>query len=162
MGFPHGLVGKNSTCNAGELGSLPELGTSPGEGDGNPLQYSCLGNPMDRGFWQATVHAVARVGQSWGSPQVHNCSKQSPILSPANVLFHCWWTWLWVPCGSPHLLPERMRLDLLRLCRFFGLAASFKKPPAPQGKVDSFLPQGWRWFLCHFFPQKRKMMRTEH
>ena len=60
-GFPCGPAGKESTCNAGDLGLIPELGRSPGEGNGNPLKYSCLENPMDRGFWKATVHGVARV-----------------------------------------------------------------------------------------------------
>ena len=48
--------------NAGELGSIPGSGRSPGEGNGNPLQYSCLENPMDRGAWWATVQGVSRVG----------------------------------------------------------------------------------------------------
>ena len=61
-GFPHSSVGKESTCNAGDLGSMPGLGRSPGEGNGNPFQYPCLENPMDRGAWWATVHRVARVG----------------------------------------------------------------------------------------------------
>ena len=51
---------KASACNAGDLGSIPGLGRSPGEGNGNPLQYSCLENPMDRGAWWATVHGVAK------------------------------------------------------------------------------------------------------
>ena len=51
-----------SACNAGDPGSIPGLGRSPGEGNGNPLQYSCLENPMDRGAWRATVHGVAK---SW-------------------------------------------------------------------------------------------------
>ena len=53
------LVGKASACNAGDLGSIPRLGRSPGEGNGNPLQYSCLENPMGRGAWRLQV---ARVG----------------------------------------------------------------------------------------------------
>ena len=53
---------KESACNVGVLGSIPGLGRSHGEGDGNPLQYSCLENPRDRGAWQATVHGVTRVG----------------------------------------------------------------------------------------------------
>ena len=67
-GFPGGSVGKESTCNAWDscntqnLGSISGSGSSPGEGNGNPLQYSCLENPMDRGAWQATVHRVAK---SW-------------------------------------------------------------------------------------------------
>ena len=64
MGFPHSLVGKESACNAGNPGSIPVSGRSPGEGNGNPLQYSCLENPMDRGAWQATVPGVARVGHN--------------------------------------------------------------------------------------------------
>ena len=61
-GFPHSSVGKESACSAGDLGSIPGSGRSPGEGNGNPLQYSCLENSMDRGAWRATVHGVARVG----------------------------------------------------------------------------------------------------
>ena len=49
-----------SACNAGDLGSFPGLGRSPGGGNGNPLQYSCLENPMDRGAWWVTVHRVAK------------------------------------------------------------------------------------------------------
>ena len=57
--FPGGSDGKVSAYNAGDPGSTPGSGTSPGEGNGNPLQYSCLENPMDGGTWQATVHGVA-------------------------------------------------------------------------------------------------------
>ena len=62
MEFPSSSVGKESACSAGDLGSISVLGRSPGEGNGNPLQYSCLENPMDRGAWWATVHGVTRVG----------------------------------------------------------------------------------------------------
>ena len=60
MGFPCSSVGKESACSAGHPGSIPGLGRSPGEGNGNPLQYPCLKNPRDRGSWQATVHEVAK------------------------------------------------------------------------------------------------------
>ena len=53
---------KNPTSNAGDAGSISGLGRSPGEGNGNPLQYPCLENPMDREAWWATVHRVARIG----------------------------------------------------------------------------------------------------
>ena len=59
------LVSKESACNAGDPVSIPGSGRSPGEGNGNPLHYSCLGNPMDRGAWWATVHGVARVRHDW-------------------------------------------------------------------------------------------------
>ena len=52
-GFSSGSDGKESACNTGDQGSIPGSGRSPGEGNGNPLQYSCLENPMDRGDWQA-------------------------------------------------------------------------------------------------------------
>ena len=58
--FPGGSDGKESACNTGDLGSIPGLGVSPGGGHGNPLQYSCLENPMDRGAWQATAHGVTK------------------------------------------------------------------------------------------------------
>ena len=59
--FPGASDGKESACNAGDWGWIPGLGTVPGEGNGNPLQYSCLGNPMGRGVWQATVHGVTKI-----------------------------------------------------------------------------------------------------
>ena len=58
--FPGGSDGKASAYNAGDLGSIPGSGRSPGEGNGNPLQYSCLENPMDGGAWWATVHGVTK------------------------------------------------------------------------------------------------------
>ena len=60
IGFPGGSDGEESACNARKLGLIPGLERCPGEKNGNPLQYACLGNPMDRRVWQATVHAVAR------------------------------------------------------------------------------------------------------
>ena len=62
MGFPGGSDGKESACSVGDLGSSPVLERSPGGGRGNPLQYSCLENPTDRGAWWATVHVVTK---SW-------------------------------------------------------------------------------------------------
>ena len=60
MGFPGGSEVKVPVCNAGDLGLIPGSGRFPGEGNGNPLQYSCLENPMDRGAWWATVHGVTK------------------------------------------------------------------------------------------------------
>ena len=60
MGFPGGSVVKNLPANAGDTGLIPGSGRSPGEGNGNPLQYSCLGNPMDRGAWRAAVHEIIK------------------------------------------------------------------------------------------------------
>ena len=60
MGFPGDPVVKNPSANARYTGLIPGSGGSPGEANGNPLHYSCLGNPMDRGAWKATVHGVAK------------------------------------------------------------------------------------------------------
>ena len=60
VGFPGDSVVKNSPTGAGDTGSILGAGRSPGEGNGNPLQYPCLGNPMDRGAWRSTAHAVAK------------------------------------------------------------------------------------------------------
>ena len=71
-----GSLVKNPPASAGDAGSIPGLGRSPGEGNGNPLQYTCLGNPMDKGAWWATVHGVTKSGtqlSKWASVQ----SKQS-------------------------------------------------------------------------------------
>ena len=61
MGFPSGSESKESSCNVVDLNLIPGLGRSPGEGNGNPLQCSCLENPMDGGAWWATVHGSQRV-----------------------------------------------------------------------------------------------------
>ena len=62
MGFPDGSVVKNLSANAGDVGLIPGWGRFPWEGNGHPLQYSCLGNPMDRGAWWATALGLQRVG----------------------------------------------------------------------------------------------------
>ena len=66
-GFPGGSDGKESACNAGYPGLIPGLGRSAGEGNGNPLQYSCLENSKDRGAWWSTVHGSQRVGHNWAT-----------------------------------------------------------------------------------------------
>ena len=82
--FPGGSEVKAFACNAGDLGSIPGLGRSPGEGNGTPLQYSCLENPMGRGAWWATVHGVAK-SRTWPS-DFHFTSLQVNIkIKPANV-----------------------------------------------------------------------------
>ena len=60
LGLPGGSDGKESACNAGDQGLVPGLGRSLGEGNGNPIQYSCLENSMDRETWGATVHEIAK------------------------------------------------------------------------------------------------------
>ena len=78
-GFPSGSEGKEPACNAEDPGSIPGSGRSPGEGNGNPLQYSCLENPMDRGAWQAVVHGVAK-SQTWLSDFTHSLKVPSSYV----------------------------------------------------------------------------------
>ena len=70
MGFPDGSVVKNPPANAGEANSIPGSGRSPEEGNGNPLQYSCLSNSMNQRAWWATVHGVTRVRQDLATKQL--------------------------------------------------------------------------------------------
>ena len=78
------LVVQNPPANAGDVGSIPGLGRSPGEGNGNPLQYSCLEHPMDRGAWWATVHGVAK-----SQTRLQQLSKHAWVLVEASVIFRC-------------------------------------------------------------------------
>ena len=64
------LSGKESICQAGDASSIPGSGGSSGEGNGNPLQYSCLGNPIDRGAWQVTVYGVTSRSQATKQQQL--------------------------------------------------------------------------------------------
>ena len=93
-GPPQWLSGKESTCNAGEVGSIPGPGRSPGERNGNPLRYSCLKNPMDRGAWRATVHGVAK-----GRTGLHSSASR-------------WWGWgSWKVLCSALLITKSHKLQ---------------------------------------------------
>ena len=82
LGFPGGSDGKESACNVGDLGSIPQSGRYPGEGNGYPLQYSCLESPMDRGAWWATVYGVSK-SQIWLSNWHFHSHFQPPVSLPA-------------------------------------------------------------------------------
>ena len=82
---------KNPPANVGDVSSVPGLGRSPGEGNGNPLQYSCLGNPMDRGARWATVHGIVRVRHDLTVEQPENTrifvnQSKMPTVSLANLM----------------------------------------------------------------------------
>ena len=82
-GFPGGTVAKNPPAKAEDVGLIPKLGRSPGEGNGNPLQYSCLGNPTDRGAWRATVHEVARARHNLATQQQQIITRRK-MRKPSN------------------------------------------------------------------------------
>ena len=77
VGFPGGSDGKECTCNARDPGLSPGPGKSPGEGNGNPLQYSSLENPMDRGAWWATVHGIAELDTT--EQHTHTSARRPPM-----------------------------------------------------------------------------------
>ena len=85
MGFPGGSGGKESACNSGDPGWIPGSGRSPGEGNGNSLQYSCLENPMDRGAWRATVLGSQRVRHD----SVTNTSTFTDTLNLCTLNLQC-------------------------------------------------------------------------
>ena len=99
MGFPCSSVSKESACSAGDPVSIPGSGRSPGEGNSNPLQYSCLENPTDRGAWQTTVHGVARVRHNLATKEterVETCciaqgAQFSALWWPRGVGWKWWW-----------------------------------------------------------------------
>ena len=80
FGFPGVSDDREFACSTGDLGSIPGLGRSPGEGNGNPLRYFCLKNPLDRGAWQATVHNVHKESDTTEEQNAPTHSVQS--LSP--------------------------------------------------------------------------------
>ena len=101
-GFPGGSDGRESACNAGDQGLIPGSGRPPGEGNSNPLKYSCLKNSMDRGAWRATVHGVTK-SQIWLSdlitlPLFASLSKEKeimgivgPLMDQNLVVWSRWW-----------------------------------------------------------------------
>ena len=92
MGLPWGLSSKESACNAGDMGSIPGVGRSPGEGHGNPLQHSCLESPRDRAAQRATVHGVAK--ESDTTEQLHNSNTYITCPVWETVKLVCPLTWM--------------------------------------------------------------------
>ena len=114
---PCSSVGKESACNAGDPGLIPGSGRSPGEGHGNPLQYSCLENPMNGGAWQATVRGVTRVRHDlvtkppWDPKSLTWVVLYWTHSVSCHNLLAWWWTGNWVILIICNLLWEMFRLD---------------------------------------------------
>ena len=106
-------MGKESACNAGDPGLIPGLGRSPGEGNGNPLQYSSLKNPMGRGAWQATVHGVARVGHDLVTkPPPLIWSQDDPLSQIVKIMF----TFLTLAVQEPSALRLPLCTPIILTC----------------------------------------------
>ena len=111
-GFPGGSEVKASSCNAGELGSIPGSGRSPGEGNGNPFQYSCLENPMDGGAWWATVHGVAKSWMRLSDLTFIGVNFLSNELMPETSVWRCSSSWLPICQGAGAVFLMRTRTGL--------------------------------------------------
>ena len=115
VGFPAGPVVKNPPPSAGDLGLIPRSGRSPGGGNGNPLQYACLENPMDRGAWWAVVHGVSKswdrtewltLSLSWVFQLLKAPTKWKKVIS--------WWSWSCCPQTYWHLRIDDVKDDALQ------------------------------------------------
>ena len=98
-GFPDGSTGKEFTCRAGDMDSIPGSGRSPGGRNGNPLQYSCLENPMDRGAWWATVHGVTK---SWILLKWLHTKQNCNLPEHMSKIIHPIYEWKGIKSLSPH------------------------------------------------------------
>ena len=115
MGFPGGTDSTKSAWNAGDLGLIPGSGRSPGEGNGNPNQYSCLENCMDREDWWDTVHRVKRVRHNWTINTFNHSKSQflKPLLLTAQQIIS--WTLLCIPSWSPPSFLLALQYSLVKL-----------------------------------------------
>ena len=112
--FPGSSIGKESACNAGDPSSIPGSGTSLGEGNGNPLQYSCLENPTDRGAWWTTAHGIAR---NWTLLSTSTNEHERKCVNP-NLLIH-------LTSLSPLCIYTKDRVCSLHLYLYFWFANRF-------------------------------------
>ena len=106
LGFPGGLDSKESACNVGDLGSMPGVGRSPGEGNSYPLQYSGLENSMDRGAWHATVHGVAK-SRTW----LRDFQKNKNSKRKTNILV-----------ARQEIFGPRLKINIWILKKFLGIS----------------------------------------
>ena len=115
MGFPGGADGKESSCSAGDLGLVPGSGRSPGEGNGNPLQYSCLENPLDRGAWWATARGAvkSRTRLSASHTQCHFACYSSPSWFPIRKMKVMAFTPAWNCCQDKHGFAETSEIQYM-------------------------------------------------
>ena len=98
MDFPGGSSGKEPACNVEDMGSISGVGISPGVGNGNPLHYYCLENPMDRGGWQTTVHGVAKSRTQLRQLRMHAISYLKAFIFTSINTIHIYKHYIGHPC----------------------------------------------------------------
>ena len=135
MGFPGGSDGKKTACNSRDLGLIPELERSPGERNGSPLQYSCLGNPKDREAWRATVHVgySHRVRQDWATR--HSCTHGYHMFLAYNPLKARASSSLWPGFKGYFCSFSITSFSVLRPCWVFPDGSGGKEPPCSAGNI---------------------------
>ena len=129
---PGGSKGKASARNVGDLGSILRLGRSPGEGNGNLFQHSCLKNSMDRGAWQATVHGVTRVG-------CNLVTKQQKWALGRQISFRFLYLPYWLQMGFPGCTSGKELTCQCRRCKRLGFNSWVGK--IPWRTLQWFLPE---------------------
>ena len=144
MDFSGSSVGKGFTHNAGDvrdLGLIPELGRSPGEGNGNPIQYSCLGNSMDRGAWWATLHGVTKSQTGLKRLSMDTCIHIMTHHFSISNIYH-WRIKIFVfrPTMSLYLLRKPSKINLMKKKNKINLM--FKSLPIYNLKILLFLMIG--------------------
>ena len=157
LGFPGGSETKESTFNAGDLGSIPRPRRSPGEGNGNPLQYTCLENPIDRGAWGATVPADHRVRHDWAINTFSDLIFPSSLKTVSPVKSHLRFR------GLQHVNPRGAYFSSVQLLSHVWLFGTLgtsahqgslsitnsRSPPKPMS-IESVIPSN-HLILCHPF-----------
>ena len=135
--FPGGSEVKVSASNVGDLGSIPESGRSPGEGNGNPLQYSCLENPMDGGAWWATVHGVAELDTTeWLHYHYKDQGRAAlPCLIPRDSKGLAW-----EQTSQSILSPHPHPSPFIRLLQFRMPPSCLKSLPGQTWDTDTWAP----------------------
>ena len=157
--FPGSSEGKASAYNAGDLGSIPGSGRSPGEGNGNPFQYSCLENPMDRGAWGATVHGVTK-----SRTRLSDFSS-AHLCSGINALWYSLYTGLWLFAslplqGSPSMgLLDVPQVATWELFQFTSMSMARREVGSPvnwlHGTQIRQKANGWQVRLLLWSPSSR-------
>ena len=149
-GAPGGSDGKESACNEGDVRSIPGLGRFPGEGKGKLLQYSCLGNPMDRGAWWATVHGVTKELDTTEWFSLTQWAKQ--LSSLKDLVAKCKSLILWQEPGGDSTIPAALQNQVTstgNVPEALPITIWEQMPPPTTHRHPNVPTEFW-WYFCFF------------